>query len=324
MAKDFLGIGPGLSKAGWPITLGALFAVYVFWGGTYLGIRFAVQTIPPFLMAGSRFLIAGGIVYLYARLKGAEPPRKRHWRGASVVGALLLVGGNGLVSWAERLVPSGIAALLIATVPLWMILLGLLGKDSRQPGVMVLSGILLGFLGIAVLVFSSGPEGGGISLLGAAALVVAALSWSLGSLYSRKVELPASPLLANGMQMMAGGLLLVAVSGVCGEWPRLAVRDISRPSLLGLGYLILFGSIVAYNAYLWLLKNADPAWVSTYAFVNPVVAVLLGWLLGGERLTTGSILATLIIVAAVVMITVDRHREAQVRRLEPGLDGDSG
>ena len=293
--------------------IGALLAVYFFWGGTYLGMRFAVQTIPPFLMAGTRFLTAGLAVYLYARLKGAPRPMLKHWIDAGIVGALLLLGGNGMVSWAEQLVSSSIAALLVATVPLWMILLGLLAKDSRRPNATVCAAVALGFVGIAILVLpSTGP--GRIDPWGTVALLAAAFFWSLGSLYSRRARQPGSPLLAVGMQMLVGGALLLAGSGLGGEWSRFHPQQVSARSLYGLGYLILFGSIVGYNAYIWLLKNADPTWVSTYAFVNPIVAVFLGWLLAGEQLTARSLWASAVIVLSVVIITVNRNLETAAAR----------
>jgi drug/metabolite transporter (DMT)-like permease len=293
--------------------IAALMAVYFFWGGTYLGMRVAVRTIPPFLMAGTRFLTAGFAVYLYSRLRGATRPRRKHWIDAGIVGALLLLGGNGVVSWAEQSVSSSVAALLIATVPLWMILLGLLGRDGRRPKALVGAAVALGFGGIAILVLpSSGP--GRISLPGIAALLAAAFCWALGSMRSRKARLPETPLMAVGMQMLVGGALLILVSGLCGEWSRFQPGKVSIQSMSGLGYLILFGSIVAYNAYIWLLKNADPTWVSTYAFVNPVVAVFLGWLLAGEELNARSVWATLVIVLSVVIITVSRNLDQKAAR----------
>ena len=302
------------------LALAALLIVYVFWGGTYLGIRLAVRTIPPFLMAGSRFLVAGTLVYAYARLRGAKRPSACHWLNAGMVGALLLVGGNGLVSWAEQLVPSGIAALLVATVPLWMILIGLLEPHGRRPAPVALFGVLLGFAGVAVLVLPSNAGADRISPVGFGALLVGALFWALGSLRSRAVSLPASPLLANGMQMIIGGALLVALGLATGEGRRLHPAQVSLESLLGLGYLVTFGSIVAYNAYLWLLKNADPTWVSTYAFVNPIVAVLLGWLVAEERLAPRALLASAIIVLAVVIITLARNREMALARRKAAVE----
>ena len=299
-------------------TLAALGTVYILWGGTYLGIRLAVATIPPYLMAGTRFLVAGLIVYLAARLTGAARPRPEHWRDAGIAGALLLMGGNGLVSWAEQRVPSGIAALLVATVPLWMILISLTGKERKRPGALTLAGILLGFAGIGLLVLPQGGGAGRIDPVGVAVLVLASFLWSLGSLYSRRARMPASPLLAVAMQMIVGGALMLAASGCLGEWSRLDPAQVTLRSLLGMGYLILFGSIIAYNAYIWLMKNADPTWVSTYAFVNPIVAVFAGWLIANERLTLQALWATVIIVLSVVLITVSKNREINaVRRSRP-------
>jgi drug/metabolite transporter (DMT)-like permease len=290
------------------LTLATLLIVYVVWGTTYLGIRLAVQTIPPFMMAGIRFLVAGLAVYLYVRLTGAEKPTREHWRDAGIVGGLLLLGGNGLVSWSEQLVPSGIAALLVATVPLWMIMLGFLGKGRRRPGVVTLAGILLGFSGIGLLVLPSGGASGRMSPMGVAALIVASFFWSLGSLYSRRARVPTSPMLSVSMQMIVGGALLLLASGLLGEWPRLDLALVTLRSALGMGYLVLFGSIIAYSAYIWLLKNADPTWVSTYAFVNPIVAVFVGWLIADEQLTVSSLWASGVIILSVVIITIQKNR----------------
>jgi drug/metabolite transporter (DMT)-like permease len=291
----------------------ALAAVYVLWGATYLGIKVAVETIPPFLMAGIRFLAAGLLVYGFTALRRARRPRLEHWVDAGKVGALMLLGGNGVVSWAERRVPSGIAALMVATVPLWMILLALPGKGASRPRRSVVLGLALGFAGIALLVMPTGPLRGGFDLPGIFALLAASCAWALGSLQSRRSRLPESPLMAVGMQMIVGGALLLAFSGLMGEWRTWEASQVSLRSLAGLAYLVVFGSIVAYNAYIWLLKNADPTWVSTYAFVNPVVAILLGWLLAGERLTPRSGWATGVILLAVVIITIARNREARAR-----------
>jgi drug/metabolite transporter (DMT)-like permease len=294
-------------------TLLALVTVYILWGGTYLGIRLAVATIPPYLMAGTRFLVAGLTVYLVARLTGAERPKGIHWRDAGIAGALLLLGGNGLVSWAEQRVPSGIAALLVATVPLWMMLLGFVGKDRTRPNPVTLGAILMGFAGIGLLVLPGGGGTGRVDPVGVAVLVVASFFWSLGSLYSRRARVPASPLLAVAMQMIVGGSLMLVASGLLGEWSRLDLARVTLSSLLGMGYLILFGSIVAYNAYIWLMKNADPTWVSTYAFVNPIVAVFAGWLIANERLTVRALWATVVIVLSVVIITLNKRRTTAAR-----------
>lgn len=296
------------SKKGFVIAI-ALLSLYLFWGGTYLGMRIAIETMPPFIMAGVRFIAAGLILYPFARLRGAKRPASGEWKGAGIVGALLLLGGNGMVAWAEQTVPSGIAALIVATVPIWIILISMLGKDRKKPGIGVAAGIVLGFSGIVVLVLQSlGNTEKGLDLAGMAVMLLASLSWSAGSMYSRKARLPESPLLSTAMQMLVGGALLFIASFFTGEWSRLDIAQISLRSYAALGYLVLFGSIIAYNAYIWLLKNADPSWVSTYAFVNPVIAVFLGWFIAGEELTVYSLAAAIIIVAAVVIITIFRNR----------------
>ncbi|MCG8642256.1 MAG: EamA family transporter, partial [Desulfobacterales bacterium] len=259
----------------------ALISLYIFWGGTYLGMKIAIETLPPFIMAGIRFLSAGVILYIWARASGAERPKKIHWKNAGVIGALLLLGGNGVVAWAEQLIPSGIAALLVATVPLWIIILNWFNKNEEKPNRVIVIGTLLGFIGITVLVLQPGgmTTDTEIHWIGIIALLFATLSWSIGSLYSRRANLPESHLLSIAIQMLVGGGLLLVVSFLLGEWSKFSLSNITIRSYIAMGYLILFGSIIAYNAYLWLLKNAEPAWVSTYAFVNPIIAVLLGWVL---------------------------------------------
>ncbi|MDF2926176.1 MAG: multidrug transporter [Paenibacillaceae bacterium] len=291
----------------------ALVAVYIFWGGTYLGMKVAIETIPPFIMAGVRFLTAGGLLYAAARLKGVPHPAPGEWKQAGIVGALLLLGGNGVVAWAEQKVPSAIASLLVATVPLWIILLNWTGGSRKRPSPGVILGMLLGMAGLAVLVWNSGgTSGSGLSTLGFVALLLASISWAFGSLYSRTAKLPSSPLMSTAVQMLAGGALLMIMSLLLGDWSKLQVELISLRSLAALGYLILFGSVIGYTAYIWLLKNADPAWVSTYAFVNPIVAVFLGWFLGNEQLGANSLASAAIIIAAVIIITVfGRKRKPQ-------------
>ncbi|MFS0838805.1 EamA family transporter [Paenibacillus sp. 1P03SA] len=297
-----------LPQAGVPPFLGiaaALLSVYLFWGGTYLGMKIAIETIPPFTMGGVRFLTAGFILYILARMKGETRPNAREWRGAGITGALLLLGGNGIVAWAEQRVPSAVASLLVATVPLWMLLFSWAGPGRKKPSAGVVTGIVLGFAGIVILVVHPGSSSGrSLDMAGIAALLLASVSWSIGSLYSRKANLPGSPLLSTAVQMIVGGSLLLIVSLLLGEWSGFKPGAVSLRSFAALGYLIAFGSIVSYTAYIWLLKHAEPVLVSTYAFVNPVVAVFLGWFLGGEQLSSSSLTAACFIVAAVAVITV--------------------
>jgi drug/metabolite transporter (DMT)-like permease len=280
----------------------AFAAVYVLWGSTYLAIRFGVETIPPFLMAGLRHLTAGMLLYGWLRLRGTPPPEPRHWRAAAIVGGLLLLGGNGLVTWAEQRVPSGLAALIVASVPIWMTVLDAIQRRERPHGV-VIAGLAMGLAGIAFLV-APGQFAGGthVDPLGAAALLTAALLWAVGSLYSRRAKLPSSTLLATAMEMIAGGAILLVAAGLTREWAGFSLAAVSTRSLLALGYLIVAGSLLGFSAYIFLLGATTPARVSTYAYVNPLVAVFLGWLLAGEAVTPRTLVAAVVIVAAVALI----------------------
>jgi drug/metabolite transporter (DMT)-like permease len=288
----------------------ALGTVYVIWGSTYLAIRFAIETMPPFLMAGVRFFIAGGALYIWMRWRGAPRPTRAQWGSAAIVGALLLLLGNGGVVWAEQLIPSGIAALLVGTVPLWMAVLDWARPGGTRPSLAVVVGLLFGFAGVALLIGPAQLAGGSrVSLLGSAIVLVAAVCWASGSLYSRSSRLPSSPLMGTAIEMLAGGALLLLAGSATGELAQVHFNTISARSALGLAYLIVFGSLVGFTAYIWLLRAASPAIVSTYAYVNPVVAVLLGWTLAGEPLTPRTLLAAAIIVAGVVVITTFQARE---------------
>lgn len=283
----------------------ALVAVYVVWGSTYLAIRFAIETIPPFISAGIRFLVAGAILYVWQRLAGAPAPKKVEWRSASIIGLLLLVGGNGLLSWAEVRIPSGISSLLIATVPLWMVLIDALRPKGPHTHWLVWMGVLVGLGGTALLANPWQPHttSPAFDPLGIGVLIFAAISWSVGSLYSRNARLPDTPLLSTGMEMLVGSLGLFTVATVLGEWSQFHLAAISVRSIGGLAYLIVFGSGIGFVAYTWLLRNAPTPLVSTYAYVNPVVAILLGSFVGQEPLESMEIISAIIIVAGVVLIT---------------------
>lgn len=277
----------------------ALGAIYLIWGSTYLAIRVAVDTLPPFLMASARFLLAGGILYGLSSLRHGPRPTLRQWRATGVVGGALILGGNGGVVWAEQTVPSGLAALMIAIVPLFMVLLdrAFLGRGIA-PAAWV--GVLAGLGGVGLLI---GPTGsGGVDGLAAAALVAAALSWSAGSVYATRTDLPPDTLRGTGMEMLAGGALLGVAGLAAGELGRAHPEEFSVSSLLAFGYLIVFGSLVAFSAYVWLLRVERTSVVATYAYVNPAVAVLLGWLILSEPVTLRIILAGSVIIGSVALI----------------------
>ncbi len=295
------------------LTLVAAFAaVYLIWGSTYLAIRFAIETMPPFLMAGVRFTIAGGILYAAARALGARGPTRRHWKSALVIGGFLLLGGNGGVVWAEQTVPSGLTALIVAIVPLWMVLFDWLRGSGTRPGAGVALGLLLGFIGVGLLVGPNGlGEGARIDPLGAGVVVLASVLWAAGSIYARHARLPESQPLATGMEMLAGGALLLIAGTGFGEIGRVDLAAISTRSTLALLYLIVFGAIIAFTAYVWLLRVTTPARAATYAYVNPVVAVVLGWSLASEPLGPRVLLAAAMIVGAVVLIVGRPARRAK-------------
>ncbi|MEM7349624.1 MAG: EamA family transporter [Acidobacteriota bacterium] len=285
--------------------LAAFAAVYFIWGSTYLGIRFAIETMPPFTMAAIRFLSAGLILFAWSTWRGNPWPPAIHWRSAGIVGGLLLVTGNGLLSWAELFVPSGVAALIVGTVPVWMVLLDTLQADGTRPGRSVIFGLLLGMAGIVVLIGPGELGGAPVDLVGALAVCVASFSWAVGSIYSRTAPQAPSTLQNVGMQMLIGGAILLFVGFALQE--RLDLAQVSARSAWALMYLSLIGGVVSYSAYVWLLKVSTPAKVSTYAYVNPVVAVLLGWGLAGEPLNPRVFLATAAVVSAVVLLTSSRH-----------------
>ena len=300
----------------------ALLAIYIVWGSTYLGIRFAVETIPPFLMAGIRFLISGLILYIWRRAAGDPVPTPRQVRSAVIVGLLLLLGGNGLVSWAEQNVPSGIAALIVASIPLWVALIDALRPHGIKPDWKIVVGLLIGFGGIVLLVTSSRGQSSaaGISLVGVAGLLVAAFLWSLGSIYGRDADMPQSSLLSTGIEMLGGAVGLFIVATFLGEWKAFSLPAISMRSGLGLVYLILAGSLLGFTSYSWLLRNAPVSLVSTYAYVNPVVAIFMGAWLANEVINPPIVLSALVIIASVVVInTSKKNRPHEEQETVPSV-----
>jgi drug/metabolite transporter (DMT)-like permease len=283
-------------------TWAALGTVYLVWGSTYLAIRVAIETLPPFLMAATRFLVAGSVLFVVARWRGGskqDPIGPAQWRAAAIVGGALLLGGNGGVVWAEQRIASGVAALLVAMLPLWMAILDRVfyGRRLTRP---VVVGLALGFGGLVLLV--GRVDSGGIDPLGAVVCMLASFSWAAGSVYARSATLPHRPLVATAMEMLAGGFLLAIVGIAAGEPGRVRLDAFSARSIVALAYLIVFGSLLAFSAYIWLLHRAPLPLVATYAYVNPVVAVALGWAVLDEPVTPRMVLAGAIIVIAVALI----------------------
>lgn len=298
----------------------AFAAIYIIWGTTYLAIRIAVETIPPFLMAGTRFIIAGIITFVFLFARGARFPSRPHWRSAFILGALLLVGGNGFVTWSEREVPSGIAALVIATVPLWVTLFDWLMFRAPVPGKKMVAGLILGFLGIGLLIGGGQFQGtSNVRMISVIVLLMAPILWSLGSLKSRKADLPQNAFMSTSMEMLAGGLLLIIAGLITGEAGQLNVAQIAPRSLIAMLYLTFFGSIVALTAYIWLLKTVEAAKVATYSYVNPAIAVFLGWLILSEPVTLQILAAIVVIILGVILITTSSRAKKRPVPEPPAL-----
>jgi drug/metabolite transporter (DMT)-like permease len=283
-----------------------LVTLYVVWSSTYLAIRYALESIPPFYMAASRFLIAGIILYTWRRLRGDLPPSRRHWRSAFIVGGCLLLGGNGGVVWAEQRVASGVAALLVGSAPLWMVLLDALRTGGQRLTLRNLAGVLVGFIGVLLLAWPQ-EHNSSLNFLGVVVLLMAAFFWAVGSVYSRGAALPPSPLMGTSIEMLAGGFLLLVFGTLMGDWQRLNLTNITLNSGLGLGYLVVAGSLIGFGVYTWILRTAPISLVSTYAFVNPLLAIILGNLLANEPLTPRLVTATIVIVCSVALITIKKR-----------------
>ena len=284
----------------------AFAAVYIIWGSTYLGIRFAIETLPPFLMAGARFSLAGAIMFAWAKFHGDKGGWSwAQWRRALLVGTLLLLFGNGGVTWAERYIASGLVALLVATEPVWVVVLNW-AISHQRPNWKVLLGVLIGLVGVGLLVGGGLNQGGDVSamsLVGAAGVLLAAFGWATGSVYASRRPISTTTSLASGMQMISGGALLLLLGLVTGDFQRFDFARVSWTSLIAFFYLAIFGALVGFTAYGWLLRNVSTARAATYAYVNPAVAVFLGWLLASEPLTLRMLVAAAVIVGSVALIT---------------------
>ncbi|MEQ1855609.1 MAG: EamA family transporter [Longimicrobiales bacterium] len=301
------------------LVIAAFAAVYIIWGSTYLAILWVIESIPPLLMASGRFLFAGALLYAWMRLRGTPRPTAEQWRAAVIAGALMLAGGNGAVVVAEQWVPSGLTALLVAAVPLWLVVLDATVGSRAKPSPRAQIGLLVGFAGVMLLVGAPGIEAGGSrALLGALLVTVGSVSWAGGSLYLRSAAKPSSALLLVSMQMLGGGVVLGAMSLALGEPAEFHLADVTLRSLLALVYLVIFGSLIAYTAYVWLLTVTTPARAGTYAYVNPVIALLLGWAFAGEHVGFRAAIAAAIIVGSVfVIVSEARNVKDRTQTAQP-------
>jgi drug/metabolite transporter (DMT)-like permease len=286
-------------------------AVYLIWGSTYLGIRLAIESIPPFLMAGSRHLLAGVLLYGWSRFRQRVPsPSWQDWMRAAGLGVLMLVTANGATTWAEQLVPSGLTALIVCTSALWLVLLNWLWLGARRPSARMIAGLVAGFGGVALLVAPGHFAGGAhVDPVGALVLTGAALSWSVGTVYAIKLTRPTHPTLFVSQQMIVAGVVLLSVATLSGEVHTFSWRDVSATSATAYLYLALFGSLISYSAYFWLIRHTTPDRLATISYVNPLVAVILGWALAGESLSIRLLLAASVILVAVGLITTTRMRQ---------------
>ena len=288
--------------------ISALLLVYFSWGTTYMAMKFAIETLPSYTMLAFRFGVTGLIMYVILRLGKIEAPNKNQWKSAAITGGILLCLATGSISLAQATVPSGITAVVIAAVPLWMAFFQWAVFKQGSPGAWTILGLILGFMGVAALIASSGSKSGGGALSGYFLLVFASFMWAFGSLLSRVLDSPKSPFMAISAQMLVGAFFCFIAGALRGEIREINIALISARSLIAMLYLIIFGSLVGYTAYIWLLKNTSPAIVSTYAFINPAVAILVGWVLAGETLIMQEAVAVFIILGAVMAIIKENSK----------------
>ena len=291
--------------------IAALLSVYVFWGGTYMAGKFAIETMPPTVMAGVRFLLSGILMYGWECTRGLDRTGWPEWRDAAVSGCCMLAFANGSMVWAQQYIPSALSAVVLGMTPLWIVLLGWLWQKEPRPGGPVWTGLLLGFAGVALLAGDAAMGGANNYFLGICISNGSALFWAIGSLYSRKSRQPKRPLQWVAMQMLCAGAALCLIAVPTGQWQQLNLHAISTKSLMGFLYLITCGSFLGYASYVWLLNNTQTSIAATYAYVNPLVAVFVGWLLAGEVLGVREALATGLIVSAVALITRGNRRPAK-------------
>ncbi len=293
----------------------ALATIYVIWGSTYLANKYAIESLPPFFMPGARFLIAGLLLSLWLAFRGARRPTRRQIWDNILVGQFLLVGGTGLVVFGQQFIPSGLTALIIGASPLFFVLVEWAWPGGESPTPVVGAALLLGFSGVAWLAAPwKGVTAGGLQLAPTLIILAGSVIWAIGSIYSRHIRDRASPLVGAAIQMLAGGAMLLLVSRLRGEWSAVSVDLVSLPSLAAFAYLIVAGSLIAFPTFVFLMQHCSPATVSTYAYVNPVVAVALGWLIANEPVGPRTIVSATVILAAVAIITLQKPRPAKSAR----------
>jgi drug/metabolite transporter (DMT)-like permease len=293
----------------------AFAAVYVLWGSTYLALHYVLESMPPFLMASFRFMIAGSIMLAFAWFNKHTLPSREEIRNAAIVGFLLLVVGNGCVVWAQQYIASSITALIITIEPVWVVLLLWMRSRENKPTTIVWLGIFMGIAGIVVLIGpSSFRDVEQLNPLGIIALFISSISWAIGSVYALKIKLPSSSSMSTGFQMLTAGICMLMVGTVRAEWVGFEFSEITTPSILGFLYLVIFGSLIGFTSYSYIVKKANPTSVSTYAYVNPVIAVFLGWWIGNERVSLQTLLAALLLVSAVVIIIMKPNWKFNFKR----------
>jgi len=303
-------------------TLLAFAIIYFVWGSTFLAIRVGVREVPPLVLASMRFFVAGGVLFGWMRLSGTPSPSRREWLAASLLAVCIFVVDYGLLFWAEQRVPSGIAAVMLATIPVFMALSEILILRTQRLTLRLALALVVGIGGVAVLVSRSLSQSFGeapIDRAGAVALVIAAISWSIASALTRKLPLPASKVMSSGAQMLAGGILLALTAALLGEFRGFNIHAVSHGAWFALAYLIVAGSIVGFTAYVWLIHHESPTKVGTYAYVNPVVAVIVGYFLGGETVGPRTLVGTLLVLVSVIVITTTRARKPAAAPLAEAL-----
>ena len=304
----------------WKVLL-AFAIIYFVWGSTFLAIRVGVREVPPFLLAGMRFVVAGIVLYGWMRARGTPSPTARQWGAASILATLIFVFDYGLLFWAERRVPSGVAAVMMATIPAFMAIAEIIFLRTQRLTWRLGFALLVGMAGVAVLVLPTMSLGEApVDTVGACALLFASISWSVASSLLRKLPLPASKAMSSGAQMLAGGVLLTLTAALLGEFRGFDAQAVSREVWLALAYLIVAGSIVGFTAYVWLLHHESPTKVGTYAYVNPVVAVIVGYFLGGEAIGRRTIVGTLLVLVSVVVITTTPAKKGTTSSVDEGKE----